>query len=177
DRGAQAENRPGGRLEDVATFRYTVVDVFTDRALAGNQLAVFTNATDLPEDVLQPLARELNLSETVYVYRPEADGHVRIRIFTPTAELPFAGHPILGTAFVLGAPLQLVEIRLETRAGIVPVLLEREGARIVFGWMEQPIPTWRPYDHEPELLAAIGVARSELPVELYDLGPTHVYVR
>ena len=161
----------------MATFRYTVVDVFTDRSLAGNQLAVFTNATDLPEDVLQPLARELNLSETVYVYRPEADGHVRIRIFTPIAELPFAGHPILGTAFVLGAPLQLVEIRLETRAGIVPVLLEREGARIVFGWMEQPIPTWRPYDHEPELLAAIGVARSELPVELYDLGPTHVYVR
>src|SRR5919108_1332696 len=105
-----------------ATFRYTVVDVFTDKALAGNQLAVFTDATDIPEELLQPLAREMALSETVFVYRPEADGHVRIRIFTPSSELPFAGHPILGTAFVLGAPLQLVEIKLETKAGIVPVL-------------------------------------------------------
>jgi trans-2,3-dihydro-3-hydroxyanthranilate isomerase len=161
----------------VATYRYTLVDVFTDRALAGNQLAVFTDASGLPEELLQPIAREMNLSETVFVYRPEADGHVKVRIFTPGVELPFAGHPILGTAFVLGTPLQLVEIRLETGAGIVPVLLEREGPRIVFGWMEQPIPTWRPYEHETELLAALHADRSELPVELYDLGPTHVYVR
>src|ERR687888_551355 len=89
------------------SLRYSVVDVFTDRPLAGNQLAVFTDATDIPEELLQPLAREMAFSETVFVYRPEADGHVRIRIFTPTLELPFAGHPILGTAFVLGAPLQL----------------------------------------------------------------------
>jgi trans-2,3-dihydro-3-hydroxyanthranilate isomerase len=161
----------------MATYRYTVVDVFTDRALAGNQLAVFTDATDLPEELLQPLAREMAFSETVFVYRPEGDGHVRIRIFTPAEELPFAGHPILGTAFVLGGPLQLVEIRLETGAGVVPVLLEREGARIVFGWMEQPLPTWRPYEREAELLSALGIEGSELPVELYELGPTHVYVK
>ena len=161
----------------MATYRYTVVDVFTDRALAGNQLAVFTDATDLPEEVLQPLAREMALSETVFVYRPEGDGHVRIRIFTPAQELPFAGHPILGTAFVLGAPLQLVEIRLETGAGVVPVLLEREGPRIVFGWMEQPIPAWHLYEHATELLAALRVEASELAIELYDLGPTHVYVK
>jgi trans-2,3-dihydro-3-hydroxyanthranilate isomerase len=160
-----------------ATFRYTVVDVFTDKALAGNQLAVFTDATDIPEELLQPLAREMAFSETVFVYRPEADGHVRIRIFTPASELPFAGHPILGTAFVLAAPLQLVEIRLECGVGVVPVTLEREGARIVFGWMAQPIPMWRPYESAEELLAALGVERSELPVELYDLGPTHVFVK
>ena len=160
----------------MATFRYVVADVFTDRPLAGNQLAVFTDARELREEVLQPLARELNLSETVFVYPGEGDGHVRVRIFTPATELPFAGHPILGAAFVLGGPLQLHEIRLETGAGVVPVSLEREGPRVVFGWMSQPLPRWRPYEQERELLQALGLARSELPVDLYDLGPTHVYV-
>jgi trans-2,3-dihydro-3-hydroxyanthranilate isomerase len=160
----------------MAGFRYVVCDVFTDVALAGNQLAVFTDARELPEELLQPLAREINFSETVFVYSGTGDAHARIRIFTPEVEVPFAGHPILGTAFVLGGPLQLEVIRLETGRGIVPVLLEREGARIVFGRMEQPIPTFEPYAHEAELLAALGVARSELPVEVYDNGLHHVYV-
>jgi trans-2,3-dihydro-3-hydroxyanthranilate isomerase len=99
-----------------------------------------------------------------------------MRIFTPTAELPFAGHPTLGTAFVLAGPLQLLEIRLESKAGVVPVALEREQDRIVFGWMQQPLPTWQPYEDEATLLAALGVERSELPVELYDNGMGHVYV-
>ncbi|MGH3104931.1 MAG: PhzF family phenazine biosynthesis protein [Gaiellaceae bacterium] len=160
----------------MAAFRYVVADVFTDVALTGNQLAVFTDARGIPEELLQPLAREMAFSETVFVLPKEGDGHVRIRIFTPAAELPFAGHPTLGSAFVLGGPLQLVEIRIETGAGVVPVRLEREGARIVFGWMSQPVPRWRPYEQEADLLAALGVERSGLPVELYDLGPTHVYV-
>jgi trans-2,3-dihydro-3-hydroxyanthranilate isomerase len=158
------------------TFRYVVVDVFTDVPLAGNQLAVFTDARDIPEDLLQPLARETNFSETVFVLPKRGDGHVRIRIFTPRVEVPFAGHPTLGTAFVLAAPLQLGEIRLETGAGVVPVRLERDGERIVFGRMEQPLPTWSLYDGEADLLAALGVERSELPVELYDVGMQHVYV-
>jgi trans-2,3-dihydro-3-hydroxyanthranilate isomerase len=156
-------------------FRYVVCDVFTDRPLAGNQLAVFTDAREIPEGDLQRLARELNLSETTYVYPPEADGHVKMRIFTPSVELPFAGHPTLGTAFVLAGPLQLVEIRLETARGTVPVRLEREGARISFGWMAQPLPTVTPFDRVDELLAAVGV-ESELPVELYDNGVPHVFV-
>src|SRR5438477_1311756 len=117
----------------MASFRYVVCDVFTDRPLEGNQLAVFTDARGIAEEVLQPLAREINFSETVFVLPPERGGHVRIRIFTPSAELPFAGHPTLGTAFVLAGPLQLIEIVLETGAGLIPVLLEREGARISFG--------------------------------------------
>jgi trans-2,3-dihydro-3-hydroxyanthranilate isomerase len=156
-------------------FRYVVCDVFTDRPLAGNQLAVFTDAREIPEGDLQRLARELNLSETTYVYPPEADGHVKMRIFTPSVELPFAGHPTLGTAFVLAGPLQLVEIRLETARGTVPVRLEREGARISFGWMAQPLPTVTPFDRVDELLAALGV-ESVLPVELYDNGVPHVFV-
>lgn len=157
-------------------LRYVVADVFTDTPLQGNQVAVFTDAQAIPEHQLQPIARELNLSETVFVYPPAGDGHVRIRIFTPSLELPFAGHPVLGTAFVLAGPLQLIRIELETRSGIVPVDLEREGARISFGRMQQPAPTVSPFDRADELLAALGGVRSQLPVELYDNGVPHVYV-
>jgi trans-2,3-dihydro-3-hydroxyanthranilate isomerase len=162
----------------VAAFRYVVADVFTDTPLAGNGLAVFTDARAIPEDSLQPLARELNLSETVFVYPREGDGDVRIRIFTPARELPFAGHPVLGTAFVLAAPLQRDEIRLETGIGMVPVRLERDGARIAFGRMSQPIPTVAPFDgDEAALLGAVGVEGSQLPIELYDNGVQFLYVR
>jgi trans-2,3-dihydro-3-hydroxyanthranilate isomerase len=158
-----------------ASYRYVVVDVFTDIPLTGNQLAVFTDARKIPEHQLQDLAREMAFSETVFVLPPESGGHVRIRIFTPSTELPFAGHPVLGSAFVLAGPLQLVEIRLETGSGIVPVTLEREGARIVFGWMQQPIPEFEPFTEAEELQVLLGV-RSQLPIELYHLGPKHVYL-
>jgi trans-2,3-dihydro-3-hydroxyanthranilate isomerase len=160
----------------VAAFRYVVADVFTDTPLAGNGLAVFTDARGLPEERLQPLARELNLSETVFVYPAEQGGHAKLRIFTPATEVRFAGHPTLGTAFILAGPLQLEEIRLETGVGEIPVRLEREGARIVFGWMTQVVPTITEYASVEALLAALGVESSELPVELYDNGLPHVYV-
>jgi trans-2,3-dihydro-3-hydroxyanthranilate isomerase len=150
--------------------------VFTDRPLEGNPLAVFTDARGIPEAALQPLARELHLSETVFCYPARTGGHVRIRIFTPDHELPFAGHPVLGSAFVLAAPLQLPEIVLETGVGPVPVRLEREGARIVFGRMVQPIPRIEPFPEPALLLRALGVERATLPVELYDNGPRHIFV-
>jgi trans-2,3-dihydro-3-hydroxyanthranilate isomerase len=153
-----------------------IADVFTDTPLQGNQVAVFTDAREIPEDKLQPIAKEMNFSETVFVYKPEGDGHAKIRIFTPLSELPFAGHPTLGTAFILSAPLSLEEIKLETGAGVVPVRLEREDGRIVFGRMTQPLPTVEPYNGEEQLLEVLGVARSELPVEVYDNGIKHVYV-
>jgi trans-2,3-dihydro-3-hydroxyanthranilate isomerase len=160
----------------VRTFRYVVADVFTETPLAGNPVAVFTDARALEGDEMQRLARELNLSESVFVLPAEAGGHARIRIFTPGIEMKFAGHPTLGTAFVLAGPMQLAEIRLETGMGIVLVRLERDHERIVFGRMEQPLPSWEPYSEEAALLSAIGVTRSELPVELYDNGARHVYV-
>jgi len=160
----------------VPTLRYVVADVFTDTPLEGNQLAVFTDGRDLDSETMQALARELKFSETVFVLPTEADADVRIRIFTPAAEIPFAGHPTLGTAFVLGMPLQKMVIRIETGNGVVPVELEREGARIVFGRMQQPIPTIEAYGEADELLGALGVAESKLPVELYDNGMRHVYV-
>ena len=157
------------------TLRYVVADVFTDTALTGNQLAVFTDAREVDDETMQKLVREMNFSETVFVLPPENGGHARIRIFTPSNELPFAGHPVLGSAFVLAAPLQLGEIRLETGSGIVPVTLEREGARIIFGWMQQPIPTFEAFGRAEELQEVLGV-RSGLPVELYHLGPEHVFL-
>src|SRR5215471_642668 len=127
-------------------FRYVITDVFTDTPLSGNQLAVFTDGRDLDPLTMQALAKEMNFSETVFVLPPQSEGaDVRIRIFTPMAELPFAGHPTLGSAFVLGGPLQKVVIRLETGAGVVPVELVREGPKLTFGWMDQPIPSWEPF--------------------------------
>jgi trans-2,3-dihydro-3-hydroxyanthranilate isomerase len=156
--------------------RFVIADVFTDVPFAGNQLAVFTDARDISEERLQPLAREINFSETVFVYPAAGDGHARMRIFTPSVELPFAGHPVLGTAFVLGGPLQLEELWLETGAGVVPVRLERDGSRIAFGWMRQPPFPFEPYDRAQELLTVLGVEESGLPVELYRQGPGHVLV-
>ena len=159
-----------------STRRYVIADVFTSTPLEGNQLAVFTDGEGLSGDRMQKIARELNLSETVFVLPAESDGDVRLRIFTPVIELPFAGHPVLGSAFVIGGLRSTETVRLETQAGTVPVTLERAGDRIVFGRMQQPIPSWRSYEREAELLAALGVDRSELPVEAYKQGPLHVFV-
>ena len=158
-------------------LRYVVADVFTDRPLTGNQLAVFTDARDVDAETMQALALEMGFSETVFVLPAEGDGNVRIRIFTPRVELPFAGHPVLGTAFVLGSPLQRSVIGLETGRGVVPVQLERdESGAIVFGRMTQPVPTVEPYDDPAALFAALGVAGSALPVERYDNGVRPTFV-
>jgi trans-2,3-dihydro-3-hydroxyanthranilate isomerase len=160
----------------VATFRFVIADVFTDVPFAGNQVAVFTDARGIPEERLQPLAREIKFSETVFVYPAEGEGHAKIRIFMPAIELPFAGHPVLGTAFVLAGPLQLDELRLETGAGVVPIRIERDGSRIAFGWIRQPPFGFEPYDRADELLALLGIEESGLPVELYRQGPAHVLI-
>jgi len=156
--------------------RYLVADVFTATPLEGNQLGVFPDGRGLDDDLMQRAARELNLSETVFFLPPARHGDVRVRIFTKASELPFAGHPVLGSAFVLGQVMGAARVVLETGAGPVPVELERDGDRITFGRMEQPIPAPEPYEHAAELLAALGVRRSGLPVEAYPNGPRHVYV-
>lgn len=159
------------------TLRYVLIDVFTDRPLTGNALAVFTDARGLDDVTMQALARELALSETTFVLPATAGGHARVRIFTPARELPFAGHPILGTAFVLGQPMQTNVVRLETEAGVITVRLEHDGARVAFGWMHQPTPVVTSFAERAALLAALGVqGEPTLPVELYDNGPTHALV-
>lgn len=159
-----------------AVRRYVVVDVFTDTPLEGNQLAVFTNAQGVAPELMQQLARELNFSETVFVLPPEVGGDARLRIFTPTHELSFAGHPVLGSAIVVGSALSRTSLSLETGVGLIAVELRREGGRMVAGRMQQALPAWRPYEREAELLLALGVEGSGLPVEAYENGPLHVYV-
>jgi trans-2,3-dihydro-3-hydroxyanthranilate isomerase len=160
----------------VKILRYALCDVFTDRPLAGNPLAVFTDGRGIDPVTMQALAREMNLSETTFVLPPERGGHARVRIFTPWVELPFAGHPTLGTAFVLGGPLQSADLRLELQAGIVPVRLEREGARIAFGWMTQPNATPLDVAGEAEILQALEVKTGSAALFSYQNGPEHVYV-
>jgi trans-2,3-dihydro-3-hydroxyanthranilate isomerase len=161
----------------VPTLRYVVADVFTDTPLTGNQLAVFTDARGITSDLMQGLALEIGFSETVFVLPAEEGGTARIRIFSPVEEMPFAGHPVLGTAFVLGAPLQLGVVELETGVGIVAVVLERDtSGRIVFGRMRQPVPTVVAVDDAQDVLAAVGAERAVLPIELYDNGARHIVV-
>jgi trans-2,3-dihydro-3-hydroxyanthranilate isomerase len=156
--------------------RYLIADVFTSTPLEGNQLGVFPDGRDLDGTLMQRTARELNLSETVFFLPSERGCDARVRIFTPVGELPFAGHPVLGSAFVLGDLLGAAKVTLETGLGPVPVELERDGDRVVFGRMEQPIPAAEPFERAAELLAALGVSGSGLPVEAYRNGPRHVYV-
>lgn len=181
---ADVDVHRGPRIDAVAgmnrgmpTLRYVICDVFTDRPLTGNQLAVFTDGREADDSLMQSLALEVGFSETVFVLPAVRGGTARIRIFTPHEELPFAGHPTLGTAFVLAAPLSLGVIELETGVGTVPVSLERDSSgRIVFGRMRQPVPAVTPAADPAAVLAAVGATRSVLPVELYDNGVLHLVV-
>ena len=155
---------------------YVIADVFTDVPLQGNQLAVFGDGSGLSDELMQRTAREMNLSETVFVFPGEDGADARVRIFTPFAELPFAGHPVLGTAFVLAGGSGASVVRLQTGVGVIPVALTREGDSVVFGEMEQRIPSPAPFDRAAEVLAALRVERSELPIEVYENGPVFVYV-
>ena len=157
-------------------YRFVVADVFTGTPLEGNPVAVFTDAQGIAPQRMQQIAREFNLSETVFVLPAGGCGDARVRIFTPAAELPFAGHPVLGTAVVLIGKAATGTIRLETGAGLIRVDLTRESERVTSGRMQQPVPSWEPYEQAGALLAALGVTSSELPVEAYRNGPRHVYV-
>jgi trans-2,3-dihydro-3-hydroxyanthranilate isomerase len=122
----------------VKEYRFIQVDVFTDRPFGGNPLAVFPEAEGLTAEEMQQLAREMNLSETTFVLPPEAEGvDFRVRIFTPAVELPFAGHPVVGTHWVL-AHLGCValrepvtQVRFELGVGVLPADLHVAGERVV----------------------------------------------
>jgi trans-2,3-dihydro-3-hydroxyanthranilate isomerase len=155
---------------------YFVCDVFTAQPLQGNQLGVFVDGRPFTTEQMQSLAREMNFAETVFLLPSREGGDVWIRIFSPESELPFAGHPVLGTAFVVGTALGKENVALETGAGLVPVRLELSDGRPVFGRMQQPVRECEPYGRERELLDALGLAESGLPVELYRSGAPHVFV-
>ena len=120
---------------------YLIYDVFTDRRFGGNPLAVFPDATGLAEDDLQSIAREFNLSETTFVYPAQTAGCDRmVRIFTPTMEIPFAGHPTIGTAIALNHLGLVGEVMtLELGVGPIPVAIDGKRARFT---TRVPLSTW-----------------------------------
>jgi trans-2,3-dihydro-3-hydroxyanthranilate isomerase len=155
---------------------YLVVDAFAREPLDGNPVAVFFDSGDIPSETMQRIAREMNLSEVAFVLPAERDADdARIRIFTPVNELPFAGHPMLGVAVALGHTTSRTRLALETAMGTIPFELRADGDTTLVQ-MRQPLPTWEPYDHSAELLAALSIADSSLPVEAYRNGPRHVFV-
>ncbi len=124
-------------------YRFITCDVFTDRRFGGNPLAVLPEAAGLPPELMQQVAREFNYSETAFVLPAEQGHDRRVRIFTPGREVPFAGHPNVGTAFVLASsgefgPVDALEVTFEEIAGPVPVSVQRrDGDRI---WCELRAP-------------------------------------
>jgi len=172
-------------------LRYQLVDVFTDRQFGGNPLAVFTNGRGIHAERMQAIAKELNLSETTYVLPPDdAANDYRVRIFTPGKELPMAGHPTVGTTFVLarehliaqGADGAETEIKLEEGVGTIPVRIEwREGAAR-FIEMRQPLPTFGPRVEDLRAVAEMlsiepgEIEATNLPLEIVSCGVPFLYV-
>jgi trans-2,3-dihydro-3-hydroxyanthranilate isomerase len=158
--------------------RYTVVNAFGQERFTGNPVAVFFACDDLDDGDMQSLAAELNLSETTFIRAPRKGGTVEVRIFTPVNELGFAGHPLLGTAVALAEERGLTEMKFETRKGTFRFAVERvkEQPFTAYVQMEQPSPIVSRYEREHELLEALGLDESTLPVEMYDVGPRHVFV-
>jgi trans-2,3-dihydro-3-hydroxyanthranilate isomerase len=164
-----------------ASYRYRVVDVFTERPLEGNALAVFPDASAIDEVIMQKIAKELNLSETTFVLPPsQAACAARVRIFTPTKEMVFAGHPTIGTSFVMLdegiVPRQIDHFLLEEKIGPVPVRVERvqleSGERPMIWLTTPPIEEGRTFD--PALCATVlGLQRSDLQ----DHAPLRMRVR
>jgi len=162
---------------------FLIADVFTGCPLEGNQLGIFLDGRGVSDELMLKATREMNFSETVFFLPPEDPGaDARVRIFTPGGELPFAGHPTLGSAWVLAAILGKATgrqtVTLECGVGLVPVELEHDETATTFGRMSQPIPAWGPYEDTAGLFQAIGsTGRPDgLPVEWYRNGPLNVYV-
>src|ERR1700722_14666960 len=155
-------------------LKFATVDVFTDRQFGGNPLAVFPDAKNLSAEQMQAIAAEFNLAETTFVLPPQAPEHTaRVRIFTPRAEMPFAGHPNVGTAFVLarlgqchGRPIVGETLEFEEIAGLVRMTLLKQGSAIVGGGVAAPQP-----------LGVGSTLSSEAVAEACSLDPADIETR
>jgi len=152
-------------------YRYYICDVFTDIRFGGNQLAVLPEAGGLSDRQMQQIAREFNFSESTFVFPPEA-GHTRkVRIFTPAVEVPFAGHPNVGTAFALATAGEFgpidgsITVTFEEKAGLVPVSIQRREGRI---WCELSAP---------QRLSLGKIISAEMVAAAVSLNPDYVVTR
>lgn len=172
-------------------LRYHLVDVFTNRQFGGNPLAVFTNGRGVRAETMQAIAKELNLSETTFVLPPvDAANDYRVRIFTPGKELPMAGHPTVGTTFVLarehmierGKDGTATEIKLEEGVGTIPVRIEWGDGVAGFIEMRQPLPTFEGRVEDVRAVAEMlsiapeEIAETNLPLEVVSCGVPFLYV-
>lgn len=161
-------------------YKYLHYDVFTDRAFEGNQLAVFPEAGGLTADEMQTIAREMNFSESTFIFPAEAAGtDIRMRIFTPGEELPMAGHPTIGSTFALAAegviPSGRTAFVFGLAIGPTPVSLEWRETDLEFAWMTQPRPTvLGQLAGRAAFAQAIGIDAADLldgaPIEMVSCG-------
>src|SRR5581483_4177839 len=169
------------------SYRYLHYDVFTDRLFGGNQLAVVLDGRGLSTATMQAIAKEMNFSETTFVLPPErADTDVRMRIFTPGAELPIAGHPTIGSTFALARSGVIDPGRdrfvFGLGVGPVPVALTWRGDDLGFAWMTQPNPTFGPPVADPAGAAAAlslpptAVAGTGVPPQVVSAGAPFLFV-
>jgi trans-2,3-dihydro-3-hydroxyanthranilate isomerase len=168
-------------------YRYLHADVFTDRAFEGNQLLVFLDPAGLGVDAMHTLTRESNYSECTFVFSPEQAGtDHRVRIFTRNGEVPFAGHPTIGTAFALASSGAIKPGTAKTTFGLgvgpTAIDLEWDGPRLTFAWMTQLKPTFgKTVTDTPALAAALGVepgllATTRAPAQEVNSGSTFFIV-
>ncbi len=165
-------------------YRYLHYDVFTDRPLEGNQLAVFPEPAGLTTEDMQRVAREMNFSESTFIFPPETpDTDVRMRIFTPGEELPMAGHPTIGSTFALVVEGAIANGRERFVFGLglgpTPVTLAWKGDELDFAWMTQKLPAFEGRVTDRSAFAAsLGVERSDLldaPVEVVSCGLPYLF--
>ena len=170
-------------------LHYHLLDVFTNRPFGGNQLAVYTNGRGLSTRLMQSIAKEMNFSETTFVLPPDDPANdYRVRIFTPASELPIAGHPTVGTSFVLARERMIereggeANIVLEEGVGPVPVRVEYRDGEPVYAEMQQPLPTFGPVFDDVNTLAemlsvdASALADTGLPAQVVSCGQPFLYV-
>jgi trans-2,3-dihydro-3-hydroxyanthranilate isomerase len=169
---------------------FSVVDVFTARRFAGNPLAIVEKADGLTDAQMLAVAREFNLSETIFVQKPRRKKHTaRVRIFFPTAEIPFAGHPTIGCAIHLALAANkgkrdfAVKLVLEEQAGLVPVRVERRGGKIT-AQFTAPVVPFAGAGRNPDAAmaaAALGLAPADIGFARHEVrqwqgGPTFLFV-
>jgi trans-2,3-dihydro-3-hydroxyanthranilate isomerase len=171
----------------VIKHRYLHLDVFTDKPFSGNQLAVFPQGSGISSELMQTIAAEINYSETTFVLPPATNGtDCRMRIFTPGAELPMAGHPTIGSTFALAREGVIAtgarEFVFGLRVGPTPVRLDWEADRLRFVWMRQPVPEFSTtVDDLNSLAVALGVdeadvSRSGPPPQVVSSGVPLLFV-
>lgn len=170
-------------------LRYRLLDVFTNRAFGGNQLAVFTDVRGVPAQMMQSIAKELNLSETTFVLPPKDPANdYRVRIFAPAVELPMAGHPTIGTSFVLATDHmverseRITTLRLEEGVGTIPVNIEWEDGHPAFIEMSQPLPTFGSRFTDAGAIAEMlsleteAITDTNLPLDVVSCGVPFLFV-